>query len=146
MTLLATRPRTAVMRPDLDTFFDRFFRRDFPSFEREALETTWSPNLDMTETDEEFVIRLEVPGVPKENLDVALDANVLTLSGRREVHKDEENEKYVWHEREEGRFMRSMRLPTTVAEDKIKASVDNGVMTVHLPKAEPAVKSRILIK
>ena len=74
------------------------------------------------------------------------DANVLTLSGRREVLKDEENEKYVWHEREEGRFMRSMRLPTTVAEDKIKGSVDHGVLVVHLPKAEPAVKSKILIK
>ena len=78
------------------------------------METTWSPNLDTTETDEEFDIRLEVPGVPKENLDVALDANVLTLSGRREVRKDEANEKYVWHEREGGRFMRSMRLPNVV--------------------------------
>ncbi len=146
MTLLATRPRTAVARPDFDTLVDRFFRRDYPFAEREGLETTWSPNLDMTETDEEYLIRLEVPGIPRENLDVTLDANVLTLSGRREVVKDEENEKFVWHEREEGRFMRSMRLPTTVVEDKIKASVENGVLMVHLPKAEPAVKSRILIK
>lgn len=146
MTLLTTRPRTAVTRPDFDTLVDRFFRRDYPFFEKEGLDTTWSPNLDMTETDEEYLIRLEVPGIPKENLDVTLDGNVLTLSGRREVLKDEENEKYVWHEREEGRFMRSMRLPTAVMEDKIKASVENGVLLVHLPKAEPAVKSKILIK
>ena len=131
MTLVRTRPRFAARRPLFDSFFDRPIRDDAPLFERETLEAAWMPDADVSETEKEYVVQVEVPGIPKENLDVTLDGNVLTLSGWREVRKDEETEKYICREREEGRFVRSLRLPTAVVEDKIKAVVDDGVMTVR---------------
>lgn len=141
--------RLAHMKADFDRMFDRLFHEPFfglERFEAPVMETAWAPPLDFAETDKEYVIRLEVPGIPKENLDVGLDNNILTLSGRREFHREEKAEQYIWQEREEGRFVRSLRLPTPVLEDKIEAMVEDGVLIVHLPKMEVAKKSKILVK
>jgi len=64
----------------------------------------------------------EAPGVHRENMDVGLEGNVLTLSGRREFWKDEESEEYIWKEREQGKFVRSLRLPKPVQEGKVTAT------------------------
>ena len=92
------------------------------------------------------MVHLEAPGVYKENMDVGLEGNVLTISGRREFRKDEESEEYIWKEREEGKFIRSLRLPKPVQEGKVTATYENGMLTVRLLKSEPAVKSRIAIQ
>lgn len=149
MAIVKAAPKLAQMRSDLDRLFDRFFREPFPVWERfdmPMLETAWAPPVDFAETDKEYVIRLEVPGIPRENLDVSLDGTLLTLSGRREFQKEQTTEKYIWQEREEGKFVRSLRLPTSVVENKIEATVHDGILTVRLPKVEPAVKSKIVIK
>jgi HSP20 family protein len=140
--------KLAHVKTEFDRMFDRFFREPFFGMERFApvMETAWAPPLDFAETEKEYLIRLEVPGIPKENLDVGLENNILTLSGRREFHKEEKAEQYIWQEREEGRFVRSLRLPTPVLEDKIEAMVEDGVLLVHLPKVESAKKSKILVK
>lgn len=141
--------KLAHMRTEFDRLFDRFFREPLWGFDRleaPAYETAWAPLMDFAETDTEYVIRLEVPGVHKENLDVSLENNVLTLSGRREFQKEEKGEQYIWQEREEGRFVRSLRLPTPVMGDKIDAMVEDGVLLVRLPKIEPAKKSKIVVK
>ena len=141
--------RLAHMRTEVDRLFDRFFREPLwgtERFEAPGFETVWAPPMDFAETDTEYVIRLEVPGVHKENLDVSLENNVLTLSGRREFHKEEKAEQYIWQEREEGRFVRSLRLPTPVMGEKIEALVEDGVLMVRLPKVEPAKKSKIVVK
>ena len=82
----------------------------------------------------------------KDDLDVAMDGTVLTISGHRRMgHIQQED--YIWREREDGRFVRVLRLPTEVVEGKRTASVGNGLLTVHLPKAVPtAVKHKILIE
>jgi HSP20 family protein len=135
------------MKPDFERLMDRFFSAwPFELPETRVFETAWTPALDLSETDEEFVVRLEVPGVHKENLDVGLDGNILTISGRREFRKDEETEEFIWHEREEGKFIRSLRLPKPVEAGKVTATSDDGVLTVRLMKSEPTVKSRIAIK
>lgn len=149
MAIVKAAPKVAHMRSEVDRLFDRFFREPLLGWERyemPTLETAWAPPVDFAETDKEYVVRLEVPGIPRENLDVSLDGTLLTLSGRREFHKEEETEKYIWQEREEGKFVRSLRLPTPVAENKIEATVHDGMLTVRLPKVEPAVKSKIVIK
>jgi HSP20 family protein len=87
-----------------------------------------------------------VPGIPKENLDIHLDGHVLMISGHREVVKDVENEAFFVQERVAGKFVRSVRLPTPVLEDKIEAMVQDGVMTITLPKVQVTAKSRITIK
>jgi HSP20 family protein len=71
---------------------------------------------------------------------------MLTLTGKREVRRDLESEDFIWKEREEGHFVRSIRLPKAVDMDKVVAAYQDGVLIVHLPKLEPAVKSKIAIK
>ncbi len=137
---------------DFDELFERLFRAPFPfpTFDFEpltrAMEGTWVPKLDLTETEKEFVVRAEVPGVPRENLDVNLEDNVLTLTGHREKKISEKSEEYLWEEREAGKFMRSVRLPKAVEANKVEATYQDGILTVRLPKVETAVKNRILIK
>ncbi len=140
-------PMPTLFRPDADRFFDRIFGPlGFEVPEMRVLETVWTPSVDVTENDKEFVVRLEAPGVPKENLDINLEGNVLTISGRRELRKDVENEEYIWREREEGKFVRSLRMPKSVQEGKVTAIHEDGILTIHLLKTEPTAKTRIAIK
>jgi HSP20 family protein len=134
-----------MLKPEVARFFDRVFGPfDLP--EMKVFESAWVPTVDLTESDKEFVVRLEAPGIHRENLDVNLDGNILTLSGRRETFKESEEEEFLFREREQGKFMRSIRLPVAVDQAKILASYQDGVLVVHLPKAEPTMKTRILIK
>ena len=146
MKLTKAAPPVPRLRQEFDKLLDRFFDIPFGRFEVPLVETEWAPALDCSETDKEFVVRLEAPGVHKENLDVTLEQNVLTVSGKREFRKEHETEEYIWREREEGKFIRSLRLPKVVDADKVLATYQDGVLTLRLPKAEPAVKSRVTIK
>jgi HSP20 family protein len=138
---------TRLTKPEFERFFDQVFAPfGFELPEMKAFETVWAPSMDVTETEKEFVVRVEAPGVHKENLDVNLEGNVLTVSGRREFRKEEENEEHIWREREEGKFIRSFRMPRPVQEGKVTAMYENGILTIRLLKTEPTVKTRIAIK
>ncbi len=147
MNLVKTNP-LATARHDIDRVFDRFFGGNLlPEFPAaRAFEAYWEPNLDFSETEKEYVVRVEVPGMNRDDLDVTLDGNMLTLSGRKEFRKDQKGEDFLWQERAEGRFMRTLRVPGALTEDKIAATYDNGVLTVRLPKSAIAPKSKIAIK
>jgi HSP20 family molecular chaperone IbpA len=135
--------------PELERFIDRVFNYNTPIFPTQLLppiETAWLPPLDYFETEKSFIVRLEVPGIPKENLDIHLEGLVLNISGHRELVKDVETEAYYVQERMAGKFVRAVRLPTPVLEEKIEAMVQDGVMTITLPKVQVAPKSRITIK
>lgn len=82
----------------------------------------------------------------RDDFDVDLDRNLLTLSGKREFHKEEKGEDSIWQERQEGRFLRTIRLPAPVQEDKIEATYADGILTVRLPKAQPAANKKVTIK
>lgn len=84
--------------------------------------------------------------MPKENLDVKLTGEVLTISGYREVAKEVPGENFLYRERETGKFVRTLRLPAQVVEGKIEAHYTDGVLQVTLPKAAPEVRSKIAIK
>jgi HSP20 family protein len=148
MKLMKAAPTMATMRNDFDRLFDRFFTTPlWPlTTPRMTTEGMWEPSLDFSENPKEYVVRLEVPGITRDDLDVNLDGNLLTLSGKRELHKQEKGEDFLWEEREEGRFMRTLRLPTAVEQAKIDANYNDGILTVRLPKAEPLAKSKIAIK
>ena len=136
-----------MLKNDFDRFFDRFFTNPLvPDFAPTARETMWTPAVDFSENEKEYIVRLEVPGIHKEDLEVKLESNLLTLAGRREFRKELAVEEYLWAEREEGRFNRTIRLPMPVEETKVDANYNDGILTVRLAKVEPKVKSRILIK
>jgi HSP20 family protein len=152
MKLARTQAGVPTLARDFDEVFDRFLNAPlpFPAFNFEpmkrAMEGTWMPALDLTETEKEFVIRAEVPGVPRENLDVHLEGEILTLTGHREKVARETTENVLWEERETGKFLRNIRLPKAVEANKVEALYNEGVLTVRLPKIQTAIKNKILIK
>ena len=145
-------PVVGKMHDEIDRMFDRFFPPRLlpePFFTPFNIETptlaTWVPAIDLTEAEKEFVLRVEVPGIPKENLDVKLNGDLVTITGRREALHEAKGETYLWQEREYGRFVRTIRLPAAVVETDIVATYQDGVLVVHLPKVTPA-ENKILIK
>ncbi len=105
----------------------------------------WEPLVDIFEKDDKFVIKAEVPEVKKEDISINIENNVLTIKGERKLEKTEEKENYHRAERFYGMFQRSFTLPGTVEQDKIKASLENGVLTVEIPKKEEVKPKKIEI-
>jgi HSP20 family protein len=145
VTKAAPRQITTV-RDDFERLFDRMLGGGLFGPPAPVFETMWSPSVDFSENEKEYLIRLEAPGVAKEDLEVNLDGQTLTLSGRRDFAKEEKTEEYFWREREQGRFVRTIQFPTPVDASKVDASYADGVLTVKVPKTEPAIKNRIAIK
>ena len=145
-------PLTGKVGEEVERFFDRVMAREFlpehflPPFPYETPGTEWFPMLDLAENAEEFIVRLEVPGVHKENLDINLTGTLLTIQGRREMTPEVAGESYLRREREIGKFVRTIRLPAPVVEKEVKAAYQDGVLVIHLPKVAPAVANRIVIK
>lgn len=107
---------------------------------------TWAPALDVYEDKENVVVRAEIPGMKKEDLDISLHDNVVTVSGERKHEKKYEGGQTSREERFFGRFTRSMKLPKQVDANAVKASYKDGILTITLPKAEEAKPRQIKIK
>ena len=129
------------MRDEFDRVFDQFFGPGFQA--PRAFETLWQPALDFSENEKEFIVRAEIPGIPKEDLEINLDGQMLVVSGRRDFEKSDKTEEFFWRERETGKFVRMVRLPTPVDAAKIVAAYQDGVVTIRVPKLHPTVKTRI---
>ncbi len=124
--------------PDL-SLFDRFF-------EGYEVDKSWLPDLDVSETDKEFIVRAEVPGIEKDNIDITLTDGLLTIKGEKKHEKEEKEENYHCVERRYGSFARTLRLPSDVEHDKIDASYKDGVLKLVIPKPEKAEAKKIEIK
>jgi len=94
----------------------------------------WRPTMDIKSTDKELLLNVELPGVKKEDINIELANNILTISGKKEEEKKEENERYHRLERFYGNFTRSVVVPEGVSENDIQAKYDNGVLKVCVPK------------
>jgi len=136
----------ATVRDEFDRLFDRFWSTGLLGPKPRVFEAMWQPNLDFSENDKEYIVRLEAPGVPKEDLEVNVDGQTLTISGRRDFEREEKAEEYFWREREAGKFVRTVQLPAMVDQAKVTANYQDGIMTIRLPKTEPSAKTRIQIK
>jgi HSP20 family protein len=126
----------------MDRTFNRMMRRAFSGWPRPALEGEgaaqyeWSPSVDISETDKEYLLRAELPGVKKEDVKVTVDGGMITIEGERKHKMEEKNEKYHRVESFYGSFARSLALPDDVNVDAIRCEDKEGVLTVHLPKTE----------
>ena len=107
---------------------------------------TWSPAVDIFDKGNEVVIHAEVPGMKKEDIDVRVENNVLTIRGKKERKDEVREDGYFRTERVYGSFSRSFSLPTTVEVSKIAAEYRDGVLTLRLPKAEEAKPRQIEVK
>lgn len=146
MSLVKTAP-LATIKHDMDRVFERLFGGAlWPEVPKaKAFETLWEPALDFVEAEKEFVVRLEVPGVTRDDLDVTIDGTLLTLSGKREMHEEKKGEDYLWQERQTGRFLRTLRLPAPVKEVEVSATYENGMLTVKLPKQSLPAQNKVKI-
>ena len=105
----------------------------------------WVPVVDVMETDEEFQISAELPGVEKKDVKLSVENGVLLISGRRE-QEEEKGKRYHKIERAYGSFARSFTMPDVVDEQKVTAEFKNGVLTVRLPKSEKARPKSIEVR
>ena len=107
---------------------------------------SWSPAVDIFDKGGEVVIYAELPGIKKEDIDVRVENNVLTLRGKKERTEEVKEEGYFRAERTYGSFSRSFSLPSTVEVGKIAADYKDGILTLRLPTAEEAKPRQIEIK
>lgn len=138
---------------ELDEFHNRlasFFGRTNglrPSGKDEALSLPeWSPLVDITEDEHEYVIKAELPDLRKEDVKVKVDHGILSISGERKFEKEEKNKRYHRVERSYGSFVRSFQVPEDADAGKVMAEYKDGVLNVRLPKSETAKPKSIEVK
>jgi HSP20 family protein len=106
----------------------------------------FAPAVDVHEDAESLVLRAELPGVRKEDIDISVDANVLTLKGQRTMEKEEQGRRYHRVERAYGTFLRQFQLSSNIDSSKIDAQLADGVLTLRLAKREELKPRRIDVK
>ena len=111
----------------------------------DAEETSWMPTVDISETENGYEIRAELPGIQEDDVNVSVTDNVLTVKGEKRQEKETEDKNYHRVERRYGGFQRSFTLPKHIETDAIKAEFKDGVLTLEIPKAEVAKPTEIPI-
>jgi HSP20 family protein len=125
------------LRREIDRLFDDTFARD--GF-------NWTPAVDIKENDSEIRLDLELPGLKPEDVDLTAENGVLTVRGEKKTERKEgEDNRYHVVERTYGSFLRTFQLPQGIDEDQIKAEFENGILSIHIPKAALPQPKRILI-
>ena len=104
-----------------------------------------SPRIDISETDAAYKIEAELPGINQKEIDVKIDNNILTIKGKKEDIKEEKEKNYHLRERYYGAFQRSISLPNNIEPEKIKASFENGVLNISVPKNDKRTPKKIEI-
>lgn len=133
---------------NLSSLQEQFNRLLDPSFQgrtdNSAL-TTWAPAVDIYETENELVLKADLPDIDEKELDVRVENNMLTIHGERKFEQEVKEDKYLRVERAYGSFSRSFSLPNTVNTEAIKAEYKNGVLTVALPKRAESKPKQVKI-
>ena len=130
------------MRSMVDRMFENAMDRQTGGWQP----VEWGLALDVTENEEEFTVKASVPGINPDDLEITFTDGTLTIKGETRGEKNVDEAHYHIRERRFGRFSRSISLPSNLDTDKIEASYDSGVLTLHLPKAEEMKPKRIEIK
>ena len=112
------------------------------SLEYDNSRLSYSPLMNVSETENDFLVKMDLPGVAKKDVEVSLKNGVLMISGERKKSEKINEVNCIWHETNHGTFSRSFELTSDVLEDEIKANVKDGVLTITIPKAEE-IKSAV---
>ena len=135
-------------RGNIDSLFnsllDDFF---YPSLARNSQkDNSLSPRMDISETETEYKIEVELPGISQQDIEVKMDNNILTVKGKMEEEKEEKERTYYTRERYYGLFQRSVSLPNNVNPDDIDARFNNGILHIQIPKKVQDNAKKIAIK
>jgi HSP20 family protein len=132
--------RLSSLRDELDRLFESPWTE---LAHTSQLLSGWTPALDVHEDKDNFVVRAELPGMKREDIDVSLHDGALSISGERKTEQKYEGAEVYRTERFFGKFQRTLTLPAPVAADKVKAQYKDGVLTITLPKTEAAKPKQI---
>lgn len=147
MNTLIRNPRAAIARrwnDEFDTLFENFLR-PMRWVEEDAGEGL-VPRLDVVERDNEFVVKAEMPGIKKDDIEVSLENGVLTITAEsRSETEEKEGERVIRQERRYGKYLRSLRLGKEIDEKKVKAAYKDGILELVLPKAEEVKPKKITV-
>ena len=155
MRALTTRRWGADVSPwhELETIGDRMSRwANYPTFGASLFkapllsEADWLPAVELVEEDGEFVLTAELPGLSKDDVELSVDDNILTLKGEKKTEREETHDRTHIRERVYGTFERSFTLPRNVDASKIIADFHDGLVEIHMPKGEEAKSRHIEIK
>lgn len=139
---------------EMDKLFDQFLKNrwpqpfswNFPEFNSSSIGSgVRVPSVDVVEKDNNVIVRAEIPGIEKDNVDVTLDGNNLTIQGKSKHEKKESGEEYHRSEISTGSFSRTLTLPADVDANNVKATFTNGLLEVTLPKVENKSRNKISI-
>jgi len=130
--------------PSLRDELNRLFDFALPTRDS-GLFSGWTPALDVYDEKDNFVVKAELPGLKKEDIDINVHNGVLTISGERKQEAERKEGQTFRSERYFGRFQRSVTLPAAVDVTKVKASYKDGILSIDLPKAEEAKPKQIAI-
>ena len=137
MTLVRWTPRlhaSVTMQDDVNQFIDSFFRSNVTRGDA----VPFTPEVDIEETAEAFVLKADLPGVSQKDVKVSLTGDTLTIRGERKEEKSEKSGNLLRVERQAGMFERSFTLGAAVRSDGVKATYRDGVLEIHVPKADQA--------
>ncbi len=112
---------------------------DFP-------DTNFAPNLDIVERENDIQVKIEIPGIVPEDVEVKVHDNILIVSGKRHFEKEESNETWLRRESTYGSFERRVTLPKGIDSDTVSASYNLGVLSVSIPKPEKAIPKKVEVK
>jgi HSP20 family protein len=134
-----------------DGWLDDFWSRPFQNIWRPGLRlarplSVQAPALDVYEQKDDFIVKAEIPGMAKDEIDISLEGNTLTIKGEKKKEEEVKEQDYYRCERTFGSFLRTIELPVAVQTDKVSASFKNGVLEVRLPKTAEAKKNVVNVK
>ena len=133
----------SVLSDDVSRSLLSRFNRLFGELDEDTLASDWQPAVDVKEEEDKYIVTADIPGVDPNDIEVTVENNVLSISGKRESEKKEEREGYRRIERSSGRFFRRFALPQTVDDSKVSARTEKGVLHITIPKSEKQKAKRI---
>jgi HSP20 family protein len=144
LQLIPRKQRYLPVLPDID-FFDRFFN-SFPQPTLFGGEEMLVPDFDISETEKEYVISGEIPGIDVKDLHVTLTNGIITIKGEKKKETEDNKKNYHFVERHYGSFERSFRIPDSIKTDELDAQYKDGILKLTLPKAEVSEVKKIEVK
>ncbi|MHA1266124.1 MAG: Hsp20/alpha crystallin family protein [Candidatus Helarchaeota archaeon] len=130
----------------MDSLLDDFWDWDFSDFTLLRIPKMSIPRLDIKEEEGSYVLTAEVPGYDKDDINIEVKDDILTISSEHKEEKSDEGEGYLYKERTHSAFCRSIKIPEGVTPEEISAKLENGILTLHIPKKEPEPPKKIEIK
>jgi len=142
MTLVKWTPKRNMLNiiDDVEQMMHQAFGH---SLENGSSRLSYSPLMNVSERESDYLVMMDLPGVEKKDVEVNLSNGILTISGERKTSERDDENNRIWHETNYGVFSRSFELTSDIVEEKVKAKFNNGVLNITIPKAEevqPSVK------